>query len=76
MLNKEYLCDENCVYCPIINHPNSRMITRILNLIQDKFGNGVYDIVENYCPNLTCCYDCHIDDFCHIKDCKITKDIK
>ena len=65
------LCDENCNKCPLVNHPNSRMITKILNEAFDKFGNDFYEIVEKNCTNLTCCYDCKIDDFCHIEDCKI-----
>jgi len=65
------LCDEDCNHCPIMLHPNSRMVTRILNELVDKFGNEAYAIVQNLCPNLTCCYDCHIDDFCHVEGCEI-----
>ena len=67
------LCDENCNECPIINHPNSRMLTKVLNEIVDKFGKKAYIIIQNNCPNLTVCYDCRIDDFCHIKGCKLIK---
>jgi hypothetical protein len=69
MMNK--LCNENCNECPIIIHPNSRMITKILNELLDKFGEEVYSIVQNHCPNLTVCYDCRIDDFCHSPDCDL-----
>ena len=65
------LCDEDCNHCPIILHKNSRMITKILNELLNKFGDGVYAIVQKNCPNLTCCRDCHIDDFCHIEGCKL-----
>lgn len=34
---------------------------------------NVYEIVETQCPNLTCCYDCCIDDFCHLPDCEIVR---
>lgn len=70
------LCDEDCNHCPIILHPNSRMITRVLNELQEKFGDAAYQIVQGNCPNLTCCYDCRIDDFCHSEDCDIIKGIE
>ena len=62
------LCDENCNECPIIGHPNSRMVTKILNEAYNKFGNEFYLLVQNNCPNLTVCYDCRIDDFCHFDE--------
>lgn len=67
------LCDEDCNHCPIINHPNSRMLTKIFNLIIDRTGdtNDVYPIVEGLCPNLTVCYDCRIDDFTHVEGCAL-----
>ena len=65
------LCITDCNHCPIINHPNSRMLTKIFNKLYDKFGEGVYEIVQAECPNLTVCYDCCIDDFCHIEDCEL-----
>ena len=68
-------CDEDCNNCPIIGHPNSRELTKILNELVDKFGDEAYAIVQKNCPNLTCCYDCHIDDFCHIEGCEIVKTI-
>lgn len=65
------LCDGDCNHCPIINHRNSRMITRILNIIHNRYPD-IYIEVEYRCPNLTCCYDCKIDDFCHTeKGCKL-----
>ena len=65
------LCDNDCNNCPIIGHPNSRMITKILNELYDKFGDGVYEVVEEACPNLTVCYNCRIDDFCHVEGCEL-----
>jgi hypothetical protein len=65
------LCDKDCNHCPVINHPNSRMLTLVLNKLYDKYGNGVWDIVEHICPNFTVCYDCRIDDFTHTENCKI-----
>lgn len=65
------LCDRNCNKCPLILHPNSRMLTKIFNELYDKLGDEVHEIVEKNCPNLTCCYDCHIDDFCHLEGCEL-----
>ena len=65
------LCDEDCNECPIVGHPNNRLLTEVINRLHEEFGEGVYRIVQNACPNLTCCFDCHIDDFGHIEGCKI-----
>jgi len=67
------LCNEDCNHCPIIMHPNSRMLTYILNKAYDKFGDEFYKIVEYACPNFTCCHDCNIDDFVHVEGCEIMK---
>lgn len=67
-------CDENCNECPIINHANSKLLTHILNKLHDKFGNEVYEIVQNHCPNMTVCKDCRIDDFVHDKGCELIED--
>ena len=69
------LCDRNCNECPIISHPNSRLLTRILNEAFEEFGEDFYLIVQKHCPNMTCCFDCRIDDFCHIEKCKIVAGI-
>ena len=65
------LCDEDCNHCPMISHPNSRMLTHILNQLHEKFGDEAYKIIQENCPNFTVCYDCRIDDFCHIEGCKL-----
>lgn len=64
-------CDENCNECPIVGHPNNRLLTRLLNALHDRFGEGVYELVQGACPNLTVCYDCRIDDFCHVEGCTL-----
>ena len=71
-------CDEDCNRCPLVVHPNSRMLTRILNELNDRFGAGdqVYETVQAHCPNLTVCYDCRIDDFCHAEGCPMAKNIE
>lgn len=65
------MCDEHCNECPIVGHPNSRLLTKVLNELVERFGSEAYAIVQRNCPNLTCCYDCHIDDFCHHEGCAI-----
>ena len=70
MKNKRF-CDGKCNECEIINSKNYRHLTKILNLLYDKFGEGAYKIVQDNCPNLTVCADCRIDDFCHIENCEL-----
>lgn len=65
------LCDRNYNECSLMIAANSRILTKILNELRDKFGSDVTKIVNNHCPNLTCCYDCHIDDFCHLDGCEL-----
>lgn len=67
------LCDKDCNHCPIIRHSNSRMVTKIMNEAYKKFGSEFYKIVQNNCPNLTVCFDCGIDDFCHVEGCEFVK---
>ena len=66
-------CNGDCNHCPIIIHPNSRLLSAILNKAYDRFGSEFYKIVQDECPNLTCCFDCHIDDFCHVEGCQVLK---
>jgi hypothetical protein len=70
-MGNKALCNNDCNHCPIITHPNSRMVSLILNAMYNKFGTEAYHIVQSHCPNLTCCFDCHIDDFCHMGNCDI-----
>lgn len=64
-------CDCNCNECMLMLEENSRMVTRILNELRHQFGEDVTSIVNSFCPNLTCCHDCHIDDFCHFDGCSL-----
>lgn len=66
---KNRQCDENCNECGILRSPNNKQLTLILNKLHNKFGDEAYKIIQDGCPNLTCCADCHIDDFCHIEGC-------
>jgi len=69
----EKLCDSNCNECEIIMNSNSRMVTKILNRLYKKFGDGVLEIVNEECPNLSVCLTCRIDDFCHSEGCELGK---
>ena len=60
-----YLCNEDCNHCEAIRN---RQVSLALHVLRDVFGEIVTDIVNEVCPNLTCCADCHIDDFCHLCD--------
>ena len=66
-MSRDNLCDGNCNECPIILHPNSRMVSAVLNtlLLQAEDDVTFYKTVNDLCPNFTVCYDCRIDDFCH-----------
>lgn len=71
------LCDKRCNECPLILHKNSRMISFVLNSLVESMGiDKVYPIVQNACPNLTCCSDCAIDDFTHFDGCEIQQHIQ
>lgn len=48
---KPALCNSDCNHCPIIGHPNNRLLTKLLNQLLARFGNGVYELVQNACPN-------------------------
>lgn len=70
------LCNKECNDCPIILHGNSRMVTFILNKLFNRFGGEAYHIIQEECPNLTCCHDCRIDDFCHMERCEILAEVE
>lgn len=61
-------CNEDCNNCGI--HMN-RQFSLLINALYVKFGEEVYQITQSICPNMTCCADCRIDDFCHDEDCEI-----
>ena len=68
------LCDENCNECPLLfENPSNRQLTLILNKLNDRFGNALYRIVEDGCPNLTVCVECRVDDFVHVEGCSIVE---
>ena len=55
----------------MIANPQNRLLTYILNKAYEEFGDKFYKIVQDACPNLTCCNECHIDDFVHFEGCTI-----
>ena len=65
------LCDGDCNKCPVIGHPNSRMLTAVLNALQVRFGDGAHEIVQGLCPNMTVCHACRVDDFAHVEGCEL-----
>ncbi len=71
---RKVFCDEDCNHCPVIGHPNYKVVTVILNALYGMYGASVYKVVQHYCPNMTCCADCHIDDFCHFEGCELLKE--
>lgn len=73
MSETKYFCDQDCNHCQLLLCNNSRHLTYILNLIHNKFGDEAYKIIQSHCPNLTCCADCHIDDFCHVEGCELSE---
>lgn len=61
-------CNQDCNNCEI--HVN-RQFSLLINILRERFGEEVYRITQSVCPNMTCCADCRIDDFCHCEDCEI-----
>lgn len=67
-------CDENCNECELFNSKSSRQLSLLLNTLEKVYGEGVVQITNEICPNLTCCEDCHIDDFTHFENCEIDEE--
>lgn len=63
-------CDGNCNECIVIR---SRAISFVLESLYAAFGDNAYKIIQESCPNMTCCRDCHIDGFTHIDGCEISE---
>ena len=71
--DRKEFCNGDCNNCEAIRN---RQVTVILNALYETFGERVYSIVQHYCPNLTCCADCHEDDFGHERRCELLKDAR
>ena len=69
---KTRFCDGHCNECPLMKeHPANRELAFILNKLVLIYGDEIIQEINEECPNLTCCPDCHIDDFCHVEGCEI-----
>ena len=60
----------NCNDCAIENLALRATCYDILYAHYLLFGNQSYALTQKGCPNMTCCPECRIDDFCHIEGCK------
>lgn len=58
-------CDQNCNQCAVIHN---RQFGLLANTFVEIYGEFAAQIIQEICPNFTCCPDCHIDDFCHVCD--------
>lgn len=65
-------CNEKCCECPLMqDNGATRELVLILNKLVMIHGDEIIQEINEECPNLTCCPDCHIDDFCHTEGCEI-----
>ena len=62
---RTWLCDEDCNHCAVIRN---RPVSLLMNTLLHIYGDEIEEIGNEICPNLCCCADCHIDDYCHIAD--------
>lgn len=74
-MDRQKLCDEDCNHCDVLRAKNSKMVSAVLNALLDEFGPEVNRITNRFCPNLTCCSNCHIDDFCHVEGCPVVEQV-
>lgn len=68
-MSKDF-CNCDCNHCEAVHN---RQLTVILNALYEIYGDGVYEVVEHLCPNMTCCADCQVDDFTHLEGCELEK---
>ena len=71
-------CDpgKDCNDCPLMEDtPYNRFLYKILSTANDKFGKEFYHHIKTLCPNLTCCPVCRVDDFTHIEDCWLDREM-
>ena len=65
-------CKKNCNYC-LPNNALWKMSYIILATLERKYENEIHETVNDYCPNLTVCPECRVDDFVHVEGCSIDK---
>lgn len=63
-------CTENCNECEVTEN---RQLALLLNYLIEKYGEQIIQEVNKFCPNLTCCPDCRIDDFVILTVVRFTK---
>lgn len=76
------LCNSDCNNCRLLFAKDDndfkalKQLHVLLNALEIAFGGGVVQIANMVCPNLTCCPNCHIDDFSHFRNCDVEKTAK
>ena len=73
MPKNSFACPRDCNNClPKADIHLRRMIYRVLTAISfnPEFDTAIDPIVNGICPNLTCCPECGVDDFCHVEGCE------
>lgn len=69
-------CNEKCNECPLLEENGAtRELAAILNKLVMIHGDEIVQEINEECPNLTCCPDCRIDDFCHTEGCEIINEV-
>lgn len=63
-------CITDCNTCMIEGRCVTRRAYIILAKLEREYPR-TYDITQENCCNLTCCPECHLDDFCHFEGCSI-----
>ena len=68
-------CKIDCNKCLRDNPDLFRQAYMIIATLERKNPN-IIKIVNAYCPNLSVCPECQIDDFVHMEGCKIDKELE
>lgn len=67
-------CATDCNNCFIKGQVAHKKAYRILARL-DRLNKETYAITQELCCNMTCCPECHIDDFTHCEGCSISKEL-
>lgn len=65
MERTKFFCNERCSGCEATEN---RQAALLMNVLREVYGDGVVQIANSVCPNMTYCPDCRIDDFRHMGD--------
>ncbi len=63
-------CLTDCNSCAVIHSQNWITGYLVLARLARKHANVLREVNEQ-CPNMTCCPECHVDDFSHTKGCAV-----